>query len=157
MNSKHGTHLKHRKHDKTMKIREKERTKRKRKGRKERRVTKDTKRKHRRRGRRAGVLGRAESAALLQSISKSTKKDFPPEIVKDIASKIHPELREDVKNELTRRTRRVRERLERLEEEEDEPEDAYGRHYLSEYECRGCESGVDYSGAHCTACREGRL
>ena len=154
MKSKQGKHLKHRKHDKTIKTREKERTKRKRTGRKGR---KDTKRNQRRRGRRAGVLGRAESAALLQSISKSTKKDFPPEIVKDIASKIHPELREDVKNELTRRTRRVRERLERLEEEEDEPEDAYGRHYLSEYECRGCESGVDYSGAHCTACREGRL
>ena len=154
MKSKQGKHLKHRKHDKTIKTREKERTKRKRTGRKGR---KDTKRNHRRRGRRAGVLGRAESAALLQSISKSTKKDFPPEIVKDIASKIHPELREDVKNELTRRTRRVRERLERLEEEEDEPEDAYGRHYLSEFECRGCESGVDNPGDHCTACREGRL
>ena len=154
MKSKQGKHLKHRKHDKTIKTREKERTKRKRTGRKGR---KDTKRNQRRRGRRAGVLGRAESAALLQSISKSTKKDFPPEIVKDIASKIHPELREDVKNELTRRTRRVRERLERLEEEEDEPEDAYGRHYLSEFECRGCETGTFNEQAHCRACREGRL
>lgn len=152
MKSKQGKHLKHRKHDKTYKRQEKERTKRKRKGRKGR---KDTKRK--RKGRKAGVLGRAESAALLQSLSKSTKKDFPPEIVKDIASKIHPELREKVKNELMRRTRRVRERLERLEEEQDEPEDADGRHYLSEFECRGCETGTFNEHAHCRACREGRL
>ena len=131
------------------------RTRRKRRERRHKSIRRKTKS---RKGRKAGVLGRAESVALLQSLYKTTMKDFPPEIVKDIASKIHPELREDVKNELLRRTRGARDRLKRLEEDdEDEPEDEFGRHFRSEYECMGCESGASNTFAHCRACREGRI
>ena len=103
-------------------------------------------------------MSKSKELILLQSLYKTTMKDFPPEIVKDIASKIHPELREDVKNELLRRTRGARDRLKRLEEDdEDEPEDEFGRHFRSEYECMGCESGASNTFAHCRACREGRI
>ena len=107
--------------------------------------------------RKAGVLGREESVALLQSLSKITDKHIPPEIVKSITDHIHPKLKERVKNELLKRTKNIREKIEEEEEDDMFEEDNEGTHFRTDFGCMGCESGIDNTYAHCRACREGRL
>lgn len=110
-----------------------------------------------------GVLSRDQATALEQSIkkiiNKNEKVEIPKDIIKLISDKVVPKINENLKKELLEE---VKDRLLKKQyEDEDEidyfEEDEDGMHINSDMLCMGCESGLDNTNAHCTACREGRL